>query len=176
MQSSARRPDLEVDPNPHAAPTAGVGVRPSSVTVVGRFSWSMFSIIGVLTGTAFWLFWSLWMAVATGHRLLTWLVGPGAMAGLFFGLFFGGFMAFVMRSATASLPVADRDELLSRIDSELTKLRYRPTVRTDVSRTYEPRALIRTHAFDVTIQVEANQATMVGPRATLQALKKALER
>jgi hypothetical protein len=72
------------------------------------------------------------------------------------------------------LALADRRDAAGRIDREMSKLGYRVQDREDGLRTYRPRRLYRPRAFNVVIRVGADEATVAGPKATLNALKKRL--
>jgi hypothetical protein len=148
---------------------------PSSEPADGGEAWRVFLGMGILAGAFMWIFWSVWMSVWMRHDLVPILTGPGAACGLLVGALFGGMMAIIMRPATLAFSIGDRNEFLSRLDGEMAKLRYRPLSGADGFRVYGPRTLVRPHAFDIAIRVEAGRATVAGPRANIRALKKRLD-
>jgi hypothetical protein len=144
----------------------------------GGASWKVFLAMGVISGVFFGLFWSFWMWMSVWRKqdLANILMGPGAGGGLFFGTFFGAFMAILMRPATITFPIGERDNFLSRLYAEMPKLRYRLLGQAEGLRMFGPRTLFRPQAFNIVVRVEDGKATVTGPKANIKALKKRLER
>jgi len=175
MRSEATSPDPVGGPNPYAAPLSQVKKEPSPITATGGISWPVFLGFGALAGTFFWLSWSIVMSLVLGHALINVLAGPGAACGLLFGVFVGGSMAILMRPATTTVPVANEDDFMNRLDGEMPKLRYRLLTQEEGLRVYGPRTLFRPHAWDISVRVGTGKVTLVGPKANLTALKKRFE-
>jgi hypothetical protein len=170
--------DPEGISRPDAAPEPEVMDGPSLDPARGGASWKVFLAMGASSGIFFGLFWSLgmWLSVFRNQGLIRILTGPGAGCGLFFGTFFGIFMSIVMRPATITFPIGDRDHFLTRLYAEMPKLRYRPLGQAEGWRMFGPRTLFRPQAFNIMVRVEDGKATVTGPKANIKALKKRLDR
>lgn len=172
MRSEYWQTDPDDPSSPQSSPDSMVGEGPPSDQAGGGASWRVFLAMGIASGFFFWLFWSFGMSMLLRRDVIGILTGAGAGGGLFFGAFFGGFMAILMRPATVTFPVGDRGDFLSRLDAEMAKLRYRPLSRAKGLRVYGPRTLFRPRAFNIIIRVGDAEATVIGPRANITALRK----
>jgi hypothetical protein len=78
--------------------------------------WIMVFVFGPAAGIFCWLFWSAWMAVASGHGFLRILFGGGLMFGLWMGLTFTAMNALLFVNVRREAPGGDlaviRDRLL----------------------------------------------------------------
>ena len=162
--------------NPYTAPGTEIGEGTSAVTAVGKIPWPVFLRLGLITGVLFGVLWSFFMSLAMGQSFVSILAGAGAGGGLFFGIFFGVFMAVLMRPATVTFPIGDREAFLSRLDGEMEKLRYRHLGESSGERTYGPRTLYRPDAFNMAVRIGNGEATAVGPKANVKALKTRFEK
>ena len=139
-------------------------------------TWLDFATIAAFAGTFFWLFWSVWMSVMLHRDLMAILLGAGAFCGISFGIFLGLFMAIALRHASLSFPVGDEEAFLSRLEVAMARNRYRPSDHVGAWRIYGTGAGIRPRVFDIAVRVEPGRATLAGPRASIKALKKRIER
>lgn len=176
MRSEHPMPDSEAISHPQSAPDSVVIEGRSFDPTGGGEPWRVFLALGMIGGAFCWLFWSIWMSVWLRHDLVSILAGPGAAFGLFMGVILGVTMAIVMRPGTVTFPVSNRDDFLSRLDGEMTKLRYRPLGRAEGLRLYEPRTLLRPPTFRIMVRLGDGEATVAGPTANVKALRKRFDR
>jgi hypothetical protein len=121
-------------------------------------------------------FWSLFMSFLPGRSFVSTLFPAGAGFGLTMGIIMTALMAVLLRAGTVLVPVFDRADSLARLDRAAGKLRYRPLPKSDGTIVYEPKALLRTAATRIRVDLRADEALMTGPSMTLHRLKKEIEK
>jgi hypothetical protein len=155
-----------------------MGAMPASPSgSTGRSALAWYLIVMFFGQTVFLsVFWSLFMSVWLGRNFASILVPAGPSFGLTMGIFFTALLAVLLRAGTVRVRVFDSAEFLDRLDRAAGKLRYRPLPRRDGAIAYEPRALVRTAATRIFVDLGEAEAVMTGPKLTLDRLRKEIER
>jgi hypothetical protein len=122
------------------------------------------------------VFWSIFMSFSMGKSFMNILVPAGAGFGLTMGIFITALMAVLLRAGTVRVAVFDRADFQARLDRAAAKLRWRLIQKSDGTVVYEPKALLRTAAMRISVQLAADEAVMTGPKLTLNRLKKEIEK
>ncbi len=121
-------------------------------------------------------FWSMFMAIWMGKSFLEILIPSGAFFGLTVGTFLTVAMAITTRTGSVTIPFQDRDAFLERLGGQIQKFRYHALEADETSMVYEPRALLRSEGTRIHIALGSDAATITGPWASINALKKHLEK
>jgi hypothetical protein len=122
------------------------------------------------------VFWSLFMSISMGKSFINVLVPAGASFGLTMGIFITALMAVLLRAGTMRVRVFDHADFLARLDRAAAKLRWRVVQKNDGTIVYEPKALLRTAAMRILVELGADEAVMTGPNLTLNSLKKEIDK
>ncbi|HEX8204051.1 MAG TPA: hypothetical protein VF590_26480, partial [Isosphaeraceae bacterium] len=91
--------------------------------------------------------------------------------GLLISVMLTASVAVFNRVTTVVIPLGSQD-LLSRLDDQMAKLRYRPGARSENSLVFVPKALVHPRVFHVHVGIGPNAITLVGPGAVVRALEK----
>jgi len=113
------------------------------------------------------------MGVEFGQLLCN--IGISMCFGLFFVLSIGVGMAFSMKAVTISVTFRDKKAFLSRLNIVLAEIDYHPVSQTESFLTYKPSFQAGLLAGRISVQIDDNSATLVGPNWYIKKLQKWLQ-
>jgi len=103
--------------------------------------------------------------------------------GFFFGLFFGLVTAPMMMTITRTIPCANQDAFIRKLNVAMATVGFNPKSRTGDLILFEspgaslklgPMSLTPASFFTISVQLEPSSATLVGPRYFTRKLEKRL--
>ncbi|MBI4801205.1 MAG: hypothetical protein HY796_01660 [Elusimicrobia bacterium] len=141
-----------------------------------RGFWYIFSVITLITASFALLYslgFSLIMGVGFGQSLHNVIISM--CFGLVFVLSIGVGMAFTMKAITVPVTFQDRKAFLSRLNVVLAEIDYHPVSQIGSFLTYKPSFQAGLLAGNISVQIDDNSATMVGPSCYIKKLQKWLQ-
>ena len=139
-----------------------------------RGFWGTFVMLAAITALPFALLWSLLLS-------LMWDMGFGQVfrvgiwGGIAFGLLFGFVMAFFMKAVTIFIKFQEKEAFLSRLNVALAEMGYHPESQTETFLTFKPSFQAGLLAGKISVQIEKNSVTIVGPNTYIKKLQKRLQ-
>jgi hypothetical protein len=130
-------------------------------------------MLSAITALPFAILWS-WLFAAMQQWSFGEILPFGIGAGMFFGLFFGLSMAFFLKGETATVEVAEKKDLVARLNVAMSQLNYNPATQTEDFLTYKPSFQAGLAAGRISVQVREGQAVVVGPKVYVKKLLKRL--
>ena len=110
--------------------------------------------------------------------LMSWVtetsIQKNIMGGIMFGLLFGLIMAVFMKGETISVTFQDKKTFLERLHILLAEIGYHPETQTETFLTFKPSFQDGLLAGRISVQVESNSVTIVGPTMYVKKLQKRL--
>jgi hypothetical protein len=94
--------------------------------------------------------------------------------GIFFGVFFGFTMAFFQKGETVTIEVTDRKAFIAQLNVATSQLGYNPATQTDDFFTYKPSFQAGLASGNISVQLQAGQAIIVGSKIRVKKLVKRL--
>ena len=91
-------------------------------------------------------------------------------------LLLGLIMAARMKRETISVTFQDKQTFLERLNIRLAEIGYHPKIQTETFLTFKPSFRGGLLAVKVSVQVESNSVTIVGPKMLLKKLQKRLSK
>jgi len=139
-----------------------------------RGFWGTFVTLAAITALPFALLFSLVLslmrAIGFGQAFRV-----GIWCGIFFGLLFGFIMAFFMKAVTIFIKLQEREAFLSRLNVALAEMGYHPESQTETFLTFKPSFQAGFLAGKISVQIEQNSVTIVGPNTYIKKLQKRLQ-
>lgn len=134
------------------------------VIVITAVVFLLIGIAGTLAGEGSF---SEWLSIMAAG------VGAGAGVGVGFGLFFGFLNAFNYKASTISISFQNRDDFLPRLNAAINELGFRPESKSRNISIYK-RTAFRDKLMKprISVQMEQNSATIVGPAGYIGKLRK----
>ena len=139
-----------------------------------RGFWGTFVTLAAITALPFALLFSLALS-------LMWAIGfgqafrVGIWCGIFFGLLFGFVMAFFMKAVTIFIKFQEKEAFLSRLNVALAEMGYHPESQSETFLTFKPSFQAGLLAGKISVQIEQNSVTIVGPNTYIKKLQKRLQ-
>jgi len=131
-----------------------------------------FAIVFALSAAPMGIMWAWLFALMQGQpfgRILPFGLGFGVTVGLFLGIQ----MAYLLTQVVRVVRFTDRIEFSRNLDAVIAKMRYIEAVKENEAVIYKPRR--RSGAgVAIAVQIDARQATLVGPRMIMSGLLKLL--
>jgi len=140
-----------------------------------RGFWSTFAMLAAITALPFALLWSLLFSLMMGLEFGQVLSGVGIWSGIAFGLLFGFIMAFFMKAVTISIKFQKKEAFLSQLNVALAEMGYHPESQTETFLTFKPSFQAGLLAGKISVQIEQNTATIVGPNNYIKKLQQRLQ-
>lgn len=134
-----------------------------------------FVILAAVAGPPFGILWTLVFTLMMG---LAWHQAPlmALGSGVGFGVLFGFAMAFFLKAATLEVDFDDRKRFLSSLDAACEEIGYHPGTRTKRSLTYTPSMRAGLLAGRISVELDEDLATIVGPAMYVKKLKRHFKR
>jgi hypothetical protein len=126
-----------------------------------RNYWSTFLMIAACTMLPFALLWSILFSIFMDLHLLD-ILPLGIIGGIAFGMIFGFIMAFYLQEKRIYVQLQD-DSPASKIADALAKIGYYPGAQTDNMHTYKPSWKLGLLAGEISIEINNNVLTIIGP-------------
>lgn len=110
---------------------------------------------------------SILMAIFSGTP-----IGSTLIPGVVFGLIFGFIGALFLKGDKITIPLDNKDKTISKVNIRLAEIGYHPETQTENFLTFKPSFQAGLLAGKISIQVEVNSLTIIGPRIYLKKLIK----
>ena len=130
-----------------------------------------FATVFAITAIPFGMLWSLFTGSPMDESILL---------GGFFGLGMGAFGASRLQGTTITIPFQDKRQFIGRLNVHMAQISYFPETQAEHYLTYLPSAshnlsigpisLVPTQYFRIFVQLDANEATLIGPKYHLDRL------
>ena len=130
-------------------------------------------MIAGITALPFALLWSLVHSLMMGLEFGQ-VFREGIWHGIAFGLVSGFVMAFFIKAVTISVTFQNKKTFLSRLNVGLAEIGYHPESQTESFLTYKPSFQAGLLAGKISVQIEDNSSTIVGPNTYIKKLQKRL--
>ncbi len=140
-----------------------------------RGFWGTFARLAAITALPFALLWSLLFSSTMGLEFGQVLSGVGIWSGISFGLLFGFIMAFFMKAVTIFIMFQKKQAFLSQLNVALAEMGYHPESQAETFLTFKPSFQAGLLAGKISVQIEQNSATIVGPNNYIKKLQKRLQ-
>jgi hypothetical protein len=140
-----------------------------------RGFWGTFAIMAGITaplsGLACLILIPIFFPIGFGQALRMSIVG-----GLAFGILFGFVIASFMKAVTISIEFQEQEKeaLLSQLNVALAEMGYHPESQTDTFLTFKPSFQAGLLAGKISVQIEQNSVTIVGPNTYIKKLQQQL--
>jgi len=131
-----------------------------------------FVYVAVISAMMFALLLSFLFSVTSHENFWDVLTKVGIWAGLLFGVLFGFVMAFFMKAETLIVPFQDATAFMTDLNFALARIGYHPDVQTGQFITYRPSFQAGILSGIISVQINPNNATIVGPSMHIKKLKK----
>lgn len=141
-----------------------------------RGFWGTFARLAGITALPFALLWSLLFSLMMDLEFGQVLGGVGIWSGIAFGLLFGFIMAFFMKAVTISIEFQEQEKeaILSQLNVALAEMGYHPESQTETFLTFKPSFQAGLLAGKISVQIEQNSVTIVGPNNYIKKLQQQL--